>query len=91
MVDPMEVITNIGQKALSVPTDILNVGTRRVTEDVGMMTAKVQELGMALVPPAGLGLPELPPLPGMPGAAEAPAVPRSNGLKPTKKISYLKV
>jgi hypothetical protein len=92
MADPMEVITNIGQKALSVPTDILNVGTRRVTEDMGMMTAKVQELGAALVPPTGLGLPELPSLPGMPGAAAAPApTARSNGVKQTRKTSYMRV
>jgi hypothetical protein len=94
MADPMEVITNIGQKALSVPTDILNVGTRRVTEDMGMMTAKVQELGAALVPPAGgLGLPQLPPLPGMPGVTETEAPPaiRSNGVKQPRKTSYMRV
>ncbi len=96
MADPVEMIGNIGQKMLSVPTDILNVGTRRVTEDMSMMTAKVQELGAALVPPAGgLGLPQLPPLPGM-GAAEAPApaATRSEqvqGRKTTRKTSYMRV
>ena len=97
MADPLETIGNIGQKMLSVPTDMLNVGTRRVTEDMGMMTAKVQELGMALVPPTGgLGLPQLPPLPGMAGAESAapPAPTRSEktqGVKKTRKTSYLRV
>lgn len=96
MADPMEMIGNIGQKMLSVPTDILNVGTRRVTEDMSMMTAKVQELGTVLVPAGGLGLPQLPPLPGMPGAAEAPApaATRSEqvqGRKTTRKTSYMRV
>lgn len=102
MADPMELITSMGQKVLSVPTDILNVGTRRVTEDMSMMTSKVQELSMALVPPAGgLGLPQLPPLPGMPGAAgmeqppaTSPAGIRSErvtGAKKIRKTSYMKV
>jgi len=98
MADPLETIGNIGQKMLSVPTDMLNVGTRRVTEDMGMMTAKVQELGMALVPPTGgLGLPQLPPLPGMAGA-ESAAPPSTDsrsekiqGVRRTTKTSYLKV
>ncbi len=96
MVDPLEAIGNIGQKMLSVPTDILSVGTRRVTEDMGMMTAKIQDLGTTLMPAGGLGLPQLPPLPGMPGTEQAapPAPPRSESTgkgKTTKKTSYLKV
>ena len=99
MADPLEALGNIGQKMLSVPTDILNVGTRRVTEDMSMMTAKVQELGTALVPPAGgLGLPQLPLLPGMPGAeaaaAPAPAMMRSErvqGIRKARKTSYMRV
>ena len=101
MADPLEAIGNIGQKMLSVPTDILNVGTRRVTEDMSMMTSKVQELGMALVPPAGgMGLPQLPPLPGMPGAAgtgqpaPTPAEIRSErvaGAPKKRKTSYMRV
>jgi len=98
MADPMEMIGNIGQKMLSVPTEIMNVGTRRITEDMGMMTAKIQDLGTALVPPAGgFGLPQLPMLPGMTGveaAAPAPAMMRSEqvrGVRKTKKTSYLRV
>ena len=96
MADPMEMIGNIGQKMLSVPADILNVGTRRVTEDMSMMTAKIQDIGATLTPPAGgLGLPQLPPLPGMPGAeAVAPAPTRSEvtkGIRTTRKTSYMRV
>jgi hypothetical protein len=99
MADPLEAIGNIGQKMLSVPTDILSVGTRRVTEDMGMMTAKVQELGATLMPAGGLGLPQLPPLPGMPGTESAapPAPPaqtrseKTQGVKKTRKTSYLRV
>ena len=96
MADPLEAIGNIGQKMLSVPTDILSVGTRRVTEDMGMMTAKIQDIGTTLMPAGGLGLPQLPPLPGMPGTEQAapPAQPRSESTgkgKTTKKMSYMKV
>jgi len=97
MADPLETIGNIGQKMLSVPTDILSVGTRRVTEDMGMMSAKIQDLGTTLMPAGGLGLPQLPPLPGMPGAeaaAAAPAETRSEkiqGIRKTRKTSYMKV
>lgn len=99
MAEPFDTIQNIGQKALSVPTDLLNVGAKRMTEDVGMMSSKVQELGTALVPPAGgLALPELPPFPGMPGTStagqKAPAETRSEtvrGVRKTRKTSYLKV
>ena len=97
MVDPLEQLNVIGQKALAVPTDILSVGTRRMTEDMGMLSAKVQDIGATLVPPAGgLGLPQLPPLPGMPGAAEvpAPAATRSEqvqGIRKTRKTSYMRV
>ena len=97
MVEPLEAIGNIGQKMLSVPTDIMSVGTRRITEDMGMMTAKIQDLGTTLMPAGGLGLPQLPPLPGMPGATEAAAPPaqsrseKTQGVKKTKKTSYLRV
>ena len=100
MADPLEAIGNIGQKMLSVPTDILNVGTRRVTEDMSMMTAKIQDLGTTLMPAGGMGLPQLPPLPGMPGvagmeqAAPTPAEIRSErlaGARAKKKTSYMKV
>lgn len=97
MADPLETIGNIGQKMLSVPTDILSVGTRRVTEDMGMMSAKIQDIGTTLMPAGGLGLPQLPPLPGMPGAeaaAAAPAETRSEkiqGIRKTRKTSYMKV
>ena len=96
MADPLETIGNIGQKMLSVPTDLLSVGTRRVTEDMGMMTAKIQDIGTTLMPAGGLGLPQLPPLPGMPGAAEAPApaAVRSEqvrGVRTKRKTSYMRV
>ncbi len=100
MADPMELITNIGQKALSVPTDLMNVGSRRMTEDMSMMTAKIQDLGTALVLPAGgMGLPQLPPLPGMGAAAVAPPASTPAGLRSdrlagataTKKTSYMRV
>jgi len=96
MADPLEALGNIGQKMLSVPTDILSVGTRRVTEDMGMMTAKIQDLGTTLMPAGGLGLPQLPLLPGMPGAEAAalPAATRSEkvqGIRKTRKTSYLRV
>ncbi len=96
--DPLAQLNVIGQKALAVPTEILSVGTRRMTEDIGMLSAKVQDIGTTLVPPAGgLALPQLPPLPGMPGA-EAAAQPaaqsrseKTQGVKATRKTSYLKV
>ena len=97
MADPLEALGNIGQKMLSVPTDLLSVGTRRVTEDMGMMTAKIQDLGTTLMPAGGLGLPQLPPLPGMPGATEAAAPPaqsrseKTQGVKKTRKTSYMRV
>ena len=94
--DPLAQLNVIGQKALAVPTDLLNVGSRRMTEDVSMMTAKIQDIGATLVPPAGgLALPQLPLLPGMAGAeAAAPAATRSEkvqGVRTTRKTSYLKV
>ena len=94
--DPLAQLSIIGQKALAVPTDLLNVGSRRMTEDVSMMTAKIQDIGATLVPPAGgLALPQLPLLPGMAGAeAVVPAATRSEkvqGVKTTRKMSYLKV
>lgn len=94
MADPLEAIGNIGQKMLSVPTDILSVGTRRITEDMGMMTAKVQDIGATLMPAGGLGLPQLPPLPGMPGTEQAAPPSRSESTgkgRTTKKMSYMKV
>lgn len=96
MADPLEAIGNIGQKMLSVPTDILSVGTRRVTEDMGMMTAKIQDIGTTLMPAGGLGLPQLPPLPGMPGTEQAaqPTPPRSESTgkgRTTKQTSYMRV
>lgn len=96
MADPLEQLNVIGQKALAVPTDILSIGTRRMTEDMGMLSAKVQDIGATLVPAGGLGLPQLPSLPGMPGAESAapPAETRSEkvqGIKKTRKTSYLRV
>lgn len=98
MADPLEQLNVIGQKALAVPTEIFSVGTRRVTEDVGMMSARIQDLGTLLVPPTGMSLPQLPGLPGLPGAEAATAAPpaatrseRVQGVRSTRKTSYLKV
>lgn len=96
MADPLEQLNVIGQKALAVPTDILSIGTRRMTEDMGMLSAKVQDIGTTLMPAGGLGLPQLPSLPGMPGVAEvaAPAPTRSEqvmGVRKTRKTSYMRV
>lgn len=97
MADPMEAIQNMGQKVLALPTDLLSVGARRMNEDMGMMSAKIQDLGTALVPPTGMSLPQLPGLPGMgatESAAPAPAATRSEkvqGVRTTRKTSYLKV
>ncbi len=97
MVDPLEQLNVIGQKALAVPTDLLGIGTRRMTEDMGMLSAKVQDIGATLVLPAGgLGLPQLPALPGMPGAtAAAPSTQMRSEVMgkrtPTKQRSYMKV
>lgn len=99
MADPIEAINNIGQKALAMPAELLNVGTRRVTEDMSMFSAKIQDLGTALVPPAGAGglaLPAFPPLPGMGAEQAAPAAANTRsekvqGVRTTRKTSYLKV
>lgn len=100
MADPLEALNNVGQKVLAVPTDILNVGARRVNEDMGMLTARVQDLGTALVPPAGgLSLPPIPGLPGVSGAESAAPAPTSTatrsekvqGVRKSQKMSYLKV
>lgn len=98
MADPLEAISNVGQKVLALPTDVLNVGAKRMTEDMGMLTARVQDLGNALVPQAGgLALPQLPGLPGaagMPEATPAATATRSEkvqGVKTARRMSYLKV
>lgn len=65
--------------ALAAPTDLLNLATRQMTEAMGMMSMKAQQLGteLAAVPASlPLALPQgLPfPFPGMAGAgAGAPA------------------
>ena len=94
--DPLAQLNVIGQKALGLPTELLSVGARRVTEDVGILNAKIMDMGATLTPPSGLALPSLP-LPGMQGAQEAPA-PRpatrseaTQGVRPRKQMSYLKV
>jgi hypothetical protein len=66
-------IQSIGQKALGLPAELASVGSRRMTEDLNMLNAKVAELSTALIPsPTGLALPQLPGLPGI-GTAQAPA------------------
>ncbi len=97
--DPLAQLNIVGQKVLAVPTDLLGVGSRRMTEDVGMLSAKIADIGAVLTPPAGLALPNLPALPGFPGTTAAapptpPATERSKtvrGISTTKKTSYLKV
>lgn len=96
--DPITQLNTIGQKALTVPTDILSVGTRRMTEDMSMLSAKVQDIGTTLIPAGGLGLPPLPTLPGMGGAGTEAAVPpaqsrseKTQGVRKTRKTSYLRV
>lgn len=97
--DPLAALSNVGQKVLALPTDVLNVGAKRMTEDMGMLTARVQDLGTALVPPAGgLALPQLPGMPGAAGVTEAaPSAATSTrservqGVKTARKMSYLKV
>lgn len=101
MADPLESLGVVGQKVLALPADILGIGTRRMTEDVSMMTAKIQDLSSAIVPPTGAGglsLPQLPPLPGIgtagmeqPNVAATSRSANIQGVKTTKKTSYLKV
>jgi hypothetical protein len=95
MADPLADLANIGQKALSLPADVLAIETRQMTEKVNLANAKVQELGTTLIPAGGLALP---PLPGLPGSTAAtpppPAETRSEavqGVRTSKKTSYLKV
>jgi hypothetical protein len=99
MADPLEQLNVIGQKALAVPTELLSVGARRMTEDMGIFSSKIQDIGSTLILPAGgLSLPQLPGLPGLPGAESAAAAPpaatrseRVQGMRATRKTSYLKV
>lgn len=94
--NPLDEIANIGQKALALPAEIIGIESRQFNEKMGLANAKVQELGTTLIPTGGLAFP---PLPGLPGAtvAQAPAAPAGTrseavqGVKTTKKTSYLKV
>lgn len=97
--DPLAQLNIVGQKVLAVPTDLLNIGSRRMTEDISSLSAKVADLGTVLTPPSGMALPNFPPLPGMGSQAAVSPTPEPvktrsevvQGIRPTKKMSYLKV
>lgn len=99
--DPIAQLGIVGQKVLAVPSDLLNVGSRRMTEDISTLSAKITDIGAVLIPPSGMALPNFPPLPGIPGASAAETTAQEQaqktrsesvqGVKTTKKMSYLKV
>lgn len=97
MADPITDLTNIGQKALELPQNVLNTEMRQMNEKLGVLTSGVQNMMASApqLPVLGQGLPQLPALPGIPGVSGAgtPA-PQSRseatqGVKKTKKTSYL--
>jgi len=64
---------NVMAVVMNAPMELMNLGTRQLTETMGVMSQGVSVLGMELskppVMPAGLALP---PLPGMGAPAAAP-------------------
>lgn len=104
MADPITDLTQIGQKAMQIPQEILNVEMRQINEKMGVLTSGLQGMAASVpqLPVLGQGMPQLPGLPQLPGVGGVAtgngggaAQTRSEAIqgvnRRTKKSSYLEV